>query len=285
MATTLMSETVRAGEPHAAPASRASWCGQLRLGAICVPVKAYAAIATPPEIPLRQLHAGCGERIEYKKCCPKHGAVPAEKIVKGYPYQPDQYVQLSETELDELRPADEKTIHLEHFLDPALLDPTLLAGRSLHLAPANPAARKPFATVYEALQRSGKWAIGRVVFSGKRQIVAVRPADQVLLVHTLYHPALCRALVNTDIADVEVTQKDLRPVLRVINATNGKIRWKKYQDDSERRLSELVEAKVAAAQNGRAARSNGRRRSATGSRTKAKRRASNGSAGNRRKAA
>ena len=46
-------------------ASRASWCGQLKLGTLCVPVKAYAAIATPPEIPLRQLHAVCGQRIEY----------------------------------------------------------------------------------------------------------------------------------------------------------------------------------------------------------------------------
>jgi len=76
---------------------------------LCVPVKAYAAIATPPEIPLRQLHAVCGERIEYRKCCPKHDAVPAEEIVKGYPYQPDQYVRLTEEELASLQPADEKT--------------------------------------------------------------------------------------------------------------------------------------------------------------------------------
>jgi hypothetical protein len=33
-------------------------------------------IATPPENPLRQLHSGCGQRIEYQKWRPKHGAVP-----------------------------------------------------------------------------------------------------------------------------------------------------------------------------------------------------------------
>jgi DNA end-binding protein Ku len=78
-----MPRTARACELHAAPASRASWCGQLRLGDLCVPVKAYAAIATPPETPLRQLHAACGQRIEYRKCCPEHGAVAPEEIVKG----------------------------------------------------------------------------------------------------------------------------------------------------------------------------------------------------------
>ncbi len=34
----------------------------------------------------RQFHAGCGEHIEYHKCCPKHGRVPADQIAKGYPY-------------------------------------------------------------------------------------------------------------------------------------------------------------------------------------------------------
>ena len=85
MATSVMTPTTRACDSHAAPASRASWCGQVRLGDLCVPVKAYAAIATPPETPLRQLHCVCGQRIEYRKCCPEHGAVPPEEIVKGYP--------------------------------------------------------------------------------------------------------------------------------------------------------------------------------------------------------
>jgi DNA end-binding protein Ku len=199
---------------HAAPASRASWCGQLKLGTLCVPVKAYAAIATPPEIPLRQLHAICGERIEYRKCCPKHGEVPPEEIVKGYPYQSDQYVRLTDEELATLQPTDDKTIYLEHFLDPANVDLTLLAGRTLYLAPANPAARRPFATVLQSLRRSAKWAIGRVVLSGKWQIVMIRPADEVLLVHTLYHPAQRRALVNSEGGEVEISQQDLRPLLR-----------------------------------------------------------------------
>ena len=264
MATSVLSVAPRACEAPAAPASRASWCGQLKLGTLCVPVKAYAAIATPPEIPLRQLHALCGERIEYKKCCPKHGEVPAEEIIKGYPYQPDQYVQLTEEELAGLQPADEKTLHLEHFLDAALLDMVLLSGRSLYLAPANPPARRSFAMVHQAIRRSGKWAIGRVVFSGKWQIVAVRPVEHVLLMHTLYHPAQRRALLNPEGGDVEVSQQDLRPLLRIIDTADGEIPWADYQDDYERRLTDLVEAKVTAAQHPRTARSNGRHRTGNG---------------------
>jgi DNA end-binding protein Ku len=264
MATSVLHEAPRACDTHAAPASRASWCGQLKLGTLCVPVKAYAAIATPPEIPLRQLHSVCGQRIEYRKCCPTHGEVPPEEIVKGYPYQPDQYVRLSEEELASLQPTDEKTIYLEHFLDPAGVDLVLLAGRSLYLTPANPAARRPFATVLQSLQRSGKWAVGRVVFSNKWQIVVIRPTDEVLLVHTLYHPAQRRALVNTEGSETEVSQQDLRPLLRLIDTADGEIPWADYQDETERRLTELVEAKVAAAQKRLGGKGNGRHRSGNG---------------------
>ena len=260
MATATLPDAPVISPLHAAPASRASWCGQLKLGMLCVPVKAYAAIATPPDIPLRQLHAVCGERIEYRKCCPKHGEVSSEEIVKGYPYQLDQYVRLTEEELASLQPTDDKTIHVEHFFDPATADLTLLAGRTLYLSPANPAARRPFACVLQSLARADKWAIGRVVFSSKSQIVMIRPCAEVLLVHTLYHPAQRRALVNSEGSDVEISQQDLRPLVRLINAANGEIPWSNYQDDTERRLTQLVEAKVAAAQNPRA--TNGRRRKA-----------------------
>jgi DNA end-binding protein Ku len=260
MATRVMTPTTRACAPHAAPASRASWCGQLRLGDLCVPVKAYAAIATPPETPLRQLHSVCGQRIEYRKCCPKHGAVPPEEIVKGYPYQPDQYVQFSTDELERLQPEDDKTVHLKHFLDPSQVDLVLFAGRSLSLAPANPAAQRPFATIQQAIRQSAKWGIGQVVFSGKRQILLVRPEDPLLVVHTMHHPALRRALANGDVGNCRVPAKDLRPLRRVIDSAGGAVPWDDFRDDTDRRLAQLVQAKIRPAKR-RRSKSNGRARS------------------------
>jgi DNA end-binding protein Ku len=272
--------------PHAAPASRASWCGQLQIDDVCVPVKAYAAIATPPETPLRQLHAGCGQRIEYKKWCPKHGAVSQDDIVKGYPYQPEQYVELSQNELNQLQPNDDKTIHLEHFLKPSCFDPMLFAGRSLYLAAANPAARRPFIVVQRALERSGKWGLGRVVLSNRWQIVIVRPIESALLMHTLHHPALTRALPSTEAMDVKVKQADLRPLVQTINGLNGNVDWNRYRDDAESRLVAAVEGKVIATRRPRLSSTNRKRRTGNGRSTgKSKSPASNGSSKRRRRAA
>ena len=86
----------------------------------------------------------------------KGTAIAAGATIFDYPYHPDQYVHLSESELAEFQPADDKTIHLRHFLAPAMVDLTLFAGRSPSLTPANPAALRPFAAVCRALHRSGK---------------------------------------------------------------------------------------------------------------------------------
>ena len=87
----------------AAPLGRASWSGFLRLSLVVVPVKAYPAVSTTETISFNQLHADCGQRINYQKVCPRHGKVEAEAIVRGYQYAPDQYVVVQAAELDNLR--------------------------------------------------------------------------------------------------------------------------------------------------------------------------------------
>ena len=125
-----------------------------------------------------------------------------------------------------------------------------------------------------------------VVFSGKRQIVAVRPADHILMLHTLYHPALRRALANGDLGDCQVPAKEVRPLRRVIDSANGDVPWNDFGDDTDRRLAELVAAKVRPTTRRRRSGSNGRT-PATAARSRSQRR-SRGTAPatrNRRKAA
>ena len=258
MSLTLTSAPRRPVYTTAPPASRASWTGQLRVAHLTIPVKAYAAVVTP-DSPLKQLHAGCGERIEYRKWCPKHGIVPNDAIIKGYPYGTESYVQLAEAELTALQPADDKTLLLERFFEPDQLDLILLSGRSLYLAPSLPAARQPFALLLAALRSSEKWALGRVILSNNRQVVVVRPDEQTLVVHTLYFPGQQRAAVGIEPDCVDLSRKDIAAMERIIRATNGQIPWDEYKDESETRLSELVQAKVAAAATG-----NGRRRNGKG---------------------
>jgi non-homologous end joining protein Ku len=86
-----------------------------------------------------------------------------------------------------------------------------------------------------------------------------------LIVQTLYPPVLRRALANGDIGDWQIPAKELRPLRRLIDSSNGTVPWDDFQDDTDRRLAELVAAKVRPSGRRRGARSNGRARSAAAS--------------------
>src|SRR5439155_26401542 len=175
-----------------APRGRPSCSGLLRFSLVALPVKAYAAVASKTVSHFHLLHAGCGQRLQYHKRCPKHGPVPSDAIVKGYPYSRDRCVVVEPEELEKLRPAKDKALVLEQFIALRDIDPVRFAGRSLYLWPDGVAAQHPYGVLVAALNKTGKAALGRVVWSSQRQLVLVRPCGRMLVVDALHYPAQVR---------------------------------------------------------------------------------------------
>src|SRR5215472_14349094 len=187
------------------PYGRPSWSGLLQFSLVGIPLKAYPAVRTGDVPSGHLLHAACGQRLRYAKHCPVHGAVDSAAIVRGYEYGPGRHVVVAPDELDQLRPAQDKALRLERFLAPAQVDPVLYSGRSLYLAwiahrgrlgldvvvsehqhlqdvvqnplcaqsrlvPDGPAAESGYAVLHAALVQRQRWALGRIVLGGHRQI-------------------------------------------------------------------------------------------------------------------
>lgn len=228
----------------APPAGRPSWSGLLQLSLVSVPVKAYPAVSTSDAVHFNQLHADCGQRIRYEKRCPVHGAVDAAAIVKGYPYARDQYVVVEPAELDKLRPAQDRALRLERFVEARHVDPVLFAGRSLFLAPDGLAAQQPYTVLTEALRQRDRWAVGHVVLSGHRQVVVVRPTSHGLIVDVLHYPAQVRSSPAA-IGPKAAAPEELALAGVLIDQASGPVDWSHYRDDSAAELRALIEAKLA----------------------------------------
>ena len=233
-----------------APAARGrpSWSGLLRLSLVTVPVKAYAAVSSSAGgSHFHLLHADCHQRITYQKHCPRHGAVAAEAIVRGYEYAPDQHVVVEAQELEQLRPARDKALILEQFVPLQEVEPTFYAGRSLHLVPDGVAAHHPYGVLAEALHRAGKAALGRVVLSSQRQLVLVRATGRVLVLDVLHYPAQVRtaAAWEADWPASAATDVERELAGQLIALASGTPDWARYQDSNAAELAALIEAKIA----------------------------------------
>jgi DNA end-binding protein Ku len=237
-----------ASGPHAAPPrGRASWTGLLQLSLVAVPVKAYPATSTSDAVHFNQLHANCGQRITYQKCCPLHGPVEATAIARGYQYVPGQYVVVEPEELEPLRPAKEKALLLEQFLEAGQLDPVFFSGRSLYLLPDGLAAQRSYLLLAEAMQERCRWGLGRVTLSANRKVVLVRPVGRLLTMDVLHYPAelRSRAGMESELASVPSSQEELRLAGQLIESASTPVDWQQYRDDTAEKIRALVEAKIA----------------------------------------
>src|SRR5262252_5845427 len=228
-----------------APYGRPSWSGLLQFSLVGIPLKAYPAVRTRDVPTAHLLHADCGQRLGYAKHCPVHGPVDNAAIVKGYEYGPGRHVLAQPDELDALRPVQDKALRLEHFLAPAQLDPLLYAGRSLYLVPDGPAAEPGYGVLRMALAQQQRWALGRMVLGGHRQVVLVRPADSALVVHVLHYPEQVRYCPLAAPPVAKEPAEELRLAGMLIEAAGGKVDWTAYPDQAAQEVTALIEAKLA----------------------------------------
>ncbi len=156
----------------------------------------------------------------------------------------DQHVVLDPDELDALRPAQDRALRLERFVDPGQCDPVLFSGRSLHLLPDGVAADHAYEVLRESLVRKARWAIGRLVLSGHRQVALLRPVGTLLLLHVLHYPETVRAAARPSNGRSGVSAAELQLAAQLIDAASGPVDWSAYPDQTAEELRSLVEAKI-----------------------------------------
>ena len=228
------------------PSWRASWKGELRLGLVRFTVEAVNAHSkSGSDVHFHQLHADCHSRIEHEKVCPVHGEVEQEEIVLGYETSRGHYVEVDPDELDELRTKEERALSVEKFISPNLLDPIYYDGRMYFLRPSEANDAEPYQLLRQALEDEEVYAVAKIVFSGKEQIVVLRP----------YGDALMMAMLNfddeiRDVAELRLPKAvhssaaNLKTAKTLVASMEAKrFDFSRYQDRYRDQVKKLIAAK------------------------------------------
>jgi DNA end-binding protein Ku len=200
------------------------------------------------DVRFNQLHAKDGSRIRQKRVCEADGEeVPFENIVKGYEISTDNYVVIEPAELEALDPKKTKTIEIEQFVDLAEIDP-ILYDQPYYVVPATGAA-KAYHLMLEAMRDASKVAIARVVLRQKEHLVALRAADDVLLMETLVFadevvPPASLDEVSSAV-EIEVSDRELSVARQLIEMLSGPFDISQYHDDYREAVLAMIERKVA----------------------------------------
>jgi DNA end-binding protein Ku len=126
-----------------------------------------------------------------------------------------------------------------------LADPLLFAGRGLYLVPDGKAAEPGYGVLRTALAQRQRWALGRMVLGGHRQVVLVRPSSTTLVLHVLHYPEQVRVCPQTVWPLEKEPAEELRLAGMLMEAASGKVDWMAYPDQTAEELKALIDAKLA----------------------------------------
>jgi DNA end-binding protein Ku len=227
---------------------RAAWKGSLQIRQLEIPVKAFTACGTQAEIPLNQLHRGCGARIQQQKVCPIHGVLTSDEIMSGYAIAEGRYLPLNDHDLEALLPDDPKAIQVDAFVGSRYVDPVYHAGRTYYVVPDGPPGQRPFGVLREGLRAADKHGVARVVMARRELLVLVRPLGRLIAMTVLEYPQRVRSHLDLEgeIAGLTVGAAEQALIRQLIDSlTEETLDLTRYHDRYTGGLNALIERELA----------------------------------------
>jgi DNA end-binding protein Ku len=225
---------------------RSIWKGHIRFSLVTIPIRIYNAVDTNETIRFNQLHKEDNGAVGYEKKCKKCGkALSAEEIVKGYQFEPEQYVIVSPEDLEKLKLKSTKVIDIEGFIDASEVHPTLYES-PYFAGPDGPVAAKTYSLLTQALQASGKVGVGKVVLRDREEVVMIAPLDGGLVFYKLRTPQELRKMESVpQLEKAQVSKEELKLSISLVESMASTLKEMDMTDRYRDALRELVDAKVS----------------------------------------
>lgn len=221
--------------------ARSIWRGVITFGMVSIPVRLFPA-TQDKDVRFHLLHAKDHSRIQFKRFCSKEDhEVANEDLVKAYEVSPDQYVEVTEEDLDQLPLPSKHTIELSAFVKTGEIDP-LYYEKSYYLEP-DETGLKPYTLLTKTLEAKNVAGVAKVALRNKEQLCALRPHEGSLVLETLRYPDEIRAH-EEELPRVMVNERELRMASSLVEALSEPFDPGKYRDHYREALLEVIEAKT-----------------------------------------
>ena len=236
--------TKKSAATHAHISSRPIWQGHLRLSLVSCPVALYGAVSRGSDVSFHMINPETNNRIRMIPTDPDTGPVERADLVKGYEIEKNKYVIVTNEEIDSVRLETTKTIDIARFVDDGDID-RLYWNDPYFLVPDGKTGTEAYGVIRDALEQTGRIAIGRVVMHTRERVVALEPRDRGIVAYTLRSQD---EVIEPKQAfeDIPHTRSDKRMVdiaKRIIEQQEGAFEPAMFEDRYEKALRELIRAK------------------------------------------
>jgi len=219
------------------------WSGTISFSLVAIPVQLVKAIE-PGHVSFRLLHSRDYSPLLRRMVCPKEEKeVPPEETIRGYEIGPDQYVLITDEELESLSPERSRTIEIVDFIDMKEVDP-LYYDHPYYLVPLK-GGEKSYRLLAEVMQRTNKAGLAKFVLGEREYLVAVKSIEGALSLITLHYAD--EILSAGDIAPPPETgiESDIQNRMeKIIGDMMVDFNPDKYANERRKKIMKLLRKKV-----------------------------------------
>jgi DNA end-binding protein Ku len=227
--------------------ARPLWKGAIQFGLVNIPIELYPA-EDRKSFKFSMLDKRDLSPVGYKRYSKKSGKeVEWANIVKGYEYEKDQYVVLSDEDFRRANVKATQTIDILAFV-PADEIPVEYFETPYYLA-SGPRGQKVYALLRETLRSTKRIAIAQVVIRTTQHLAAVIPNGRALMLNTLrYEDELRKAtgleLPAEGLKAAGVTPKEVDLAKRLVDDMTEHWKPGEFKDTYHQDLMARIKQKI-----------------------------------------
>ncbi len=222
---------------------RPIWKGSISFSLITIPISLYPA-SRREELSFRMLRKSDLSPINFKRVAENDSReVPWEEIVKGYEYERGKFVVLKEEDFERVDIEATQTIDIIDFVRLEEINP-MFFDKPYYLVPEKTGA-KAYALLREALKRTGRVGVAKVVIKTRQHLAAIKPQNNALLLELMHFADELIEPANLDIpAGGAAGGRELELAANLIEKMTDKWDPEKYRDDYRQALLGLIQKKI-----------------------------------------
>ncbi|HKT34894.1 MAG TPA: Ku protein [Nitrospira sp.] len=229
--------------------ARTLWKGAISFGLVNIPVGLYSA-EKRNSFDLTMLDRRSMKPVGFKRYNKETGEdVPWDEIVKGYEYEKDRYVVLTDEDFKRANVEATQTVDILSFANGEEIGP-MYYDTPYYLAP-DKRGHKGYALLRETLKQTGKVGIANVVIRTRQYVAALIPYQNVILLNTLRYAAELRNtddldVPSTNLKEVGVTAREVEMGRRLVEGMSATWNLNEHHDRYHEDLLALIEKRVKA---------------------------------------
>jgi DNA end-binding protein Ku len=224
---------------------RAIWKGHIQFSLVTIPIRIYNAIDSGQSISFNLLSKEGHNPVSYEKKDKVTGeTLRTEDIVKGYQYEPGQYVIIDQEDFDKVKLKSERIIEIQGFVDTKEVHPTLYES-PYYIGPDGDMAAKTYGLLSHTLKETGRIAVGKVVLRDRETPVLITPHETGMVMYRLRYPQEVRSIREVpQLMEVKTDKEQLKLAKTLVDSMTTKFANIEMKDHYYDALKAIIDAKI-----------------------------------------